>query len=169
MHDTMMRETRDVWKKFDEQLKHFEAKTPEPISEDVQAPGWFFPKRLMRLPSIFNDEATKDMFKDDQQIQTKSDEKGFEVSLDTSLYRPDEIKVNVDKNNVLTVEANHEDKAEDGNKHVSRHFMRKYTLPEGCKAEAVNSNLSSDGVLLITAPKLVLEAPSVKNVPIMQN
>jgi crystallin alpha B len=36
---------------------------------------------------------------------------------------------------------------------VSRQFVRKYSLPEGCQPEQVSSNLSSDGVLLITAPK----------------
>ena len=96
----------------------------------------------------------------------KEDDKAFEISLDTSHYRPDEIKVIVDEGNILTVEADHEEKAEDGSKLVSRRFMRKYTLPRGCRADTVASNLSSDGVLMITAPKLAIEGP--KNVPIQQ-
>merc|ERR1712227_198764 len=44
-------------------------------------------------------------------------------------------------------------KAEDGSKMVSRMFSRKYTLPADAKSEEVASNLSSDGVLVITAPK----------------
>ena len=85
-------------------------------------------------------------------MRVKEDETKFEVSLDTHEYRPDELKVNV-TDNVLTVEGKHEEKSEDGNAIVTRHFLRKYVLPKGCQAETVNSNLSSDGVLMITAPK----------------
>merc|ERR1711983_419374 len=160
MGDDMMAETRSIWQKFDQQLKHFEAKTPEPIPEDIKVPGFLFPqRRLMRLPSLFNDQTSKEMFKDEQQIAVKEDPKQFQVSLDTSLYRPDELKI--------SVEANHEEKAEDGSKLVSRRFVRKYTLPQGCQAQTVTSNLSSDGVLMITAPKLALEDKT--NVPIIQN
>jgi HSP20 family molecular chaperone IbpA len=148
-----------------------EAKSPLPLPEDVKAPGWVFPQKrahFMRLPSIFNEETSKDMFKlnDEQQINVKDDDGNFQISLDTSSYRPDEIKIDVNANNVLTVEAKHEEKSEDGNKHVSRHFLRKYTLPEGCKADTVVSNLSADGVLMITAPKLAIE--NKRNVPIQQ-
>ena len=80
--------------------------------------------------------------------------------------RPDEIKVSVN-NSTLSVEANHEEKSEDGNKYVARRFARKYTLPTGCKAENVVSNLSADGVLMITAPKLAIE--DKRNVPISQS
>merc|ERR1712223_2063363 len=50
-------------------------------------------------------------------------------------------------------EGKHEEKAEDGTKMVSRMFSRKYTLPAATKQEEVASNLSPDGVLVITAPK----------------
>jgi len=36
IHDDMMAETRSIWQKFDQQLKHFEAKSPEPIPEDIK-------------------------------------------------------------------------------------------------------------------------------------
>ena len=45
----------------------------------------------------------------------------------------------------LSVDAKHEEKS-DG-KFVSRQFSRKYTLPKGCDAAMVSSNLSSDGIL----------------------
>merc|ERR1711915_678159 len=83
---------------------------------------------------------------------TKEDDSKMEVSLDTAQYRPDELKITVDKG-VVCVEGRHEEKAEDGSKMVSRSFSRKYTLPKDAKAEDVVSNLSSDGVLVITAPK----------------
>merc|ERR1711915_953023 len=85
---------------------------------------------------------------------TKEDDTKMEVSLDTAQYRPDELKITVDKG-VVCVEGRHEEKAEDGSKMVSRSFSRKYTLPKDAKAEDVVSNLSSDDVLVITAPKNV--------------
>jgi len=52
------------------------------------------------------------------------------------------------------VEAKHEEKSDDGiSRYISRQFVRKYTLPEGCIPDKVTSNLSSDGVLVINAPK----------------
>merc|ERR1712117_1012832 len=54
------------------------------------------------------------------------------------------------------------------NKFVLRQFSRKYTLPEGCEAARVNSNLSSDGVLVISAPKrqAIKAAAGATNTPI---
>lgn len=72
--------------------------------------------------------------------------------MDTSQYKPDELKVNVMANN-LTVEAKHTEKSEDGTSFISRQFQRKYTLPRDCKYDLVTSNLSADGVLVISAPK----------------
>merc|ERR1711915_527080 len=116
--------------------------------------GWMFPRRWM-LPGLSSD-ITRDLdifkSKDNEVIRVKDDEKKMEVSLDTSQYRPDELKVSIDKG-VVTVEGKHEEKAEDGSKMVPRMFSRKYTLPSEVKAEDVVSNLSSDGVLVITAPK----------------
>ena len=88
--------------------------------------------------------------KDEQVIKMREDDSKFEVSLDTHDYRPDEIRVNV-AGNTLSVEAKHEEKGDD--KHVLRQFSRKYTLPKGCDAAKVSSNLSSDGILMVTAPK----------------
>merc|ERR1711881_351500 len=82
--------------------------------------------------------------KDSQVIHVKDDHDKFEVSLDTSQYRPDEIKVLV-REGVVTVEGKHEEISEDGEKLVSRQFSRKYSLPAGAKPENVDSNLSSDG------------------------
>ena len=125
---------------------------------------WMFP-RLMSRNDASTGAATpmdpKDMFpvdffsnmnlnKDEQIIRMKEDDTKFEISFDTHDYRPDEIKVNVN-GGTLSVDARHEEKSE--NKFVSRQFSRKYTLPSGCVPEQVHSNLSSDGILMITAPK----------------
>merc|ERR1712110_674773 len=101
--------------------------------------GWMFPRRWM-LPALNSDFSNNtDIFK----------------SKDTSQYRPDELSVSV-SDGVLRVGGKHEEKAEDGSKMVSRMFSRKYTLPASAEADQVASNLSSDGVLVITAPKKAL-------------
>merc|ERR1712213_99506 len=103
--------------------------------------GWMFPRRWM-LPALNTDfPSNMDIFKDkkdNEVIRVKEDE--------------DELKVSVNEG-VLVVEGKHEERAEDGTKMVSRMFSRKYTLPPSAKQEEVASNLSSDGVLVITAPK----------------
>merc|ERR1712039_415873 len=118
----------------------------------------FFNDRFMKGLDLFQDKG------DEQIIRRKDDDSKFELSLDTHGFRPDEIKVNV-AGGVLGVEAKHEEKGD--NKHILRQFSRKYTLPEGCEAARVNSNLSSDGVLVITAPKRqAIKAAGATNTPI---
>merc|ERR1719342_817895 len=52
-----------------------------------------------------------------------------------------------------SVEGKHEEKDEAGQRFVSRMFSRKQTLPKDVKSEDVVSNLSSEGVLTVTAPR----------------
>jgi len=118
----------------------------------------FFNDKFMKGLDLFQDKG------DEQIIRRKDDDSKFELSLDTHGFRPDEIKVNV-AGGVLGVEAKHEEKGD--NKHILRQFSRKYTLPEGCEVARVNSNLSSDGVLVITAPKRqAIKAAGATNTPI---
>merc|ERR1711922_71719 len=127
--------------------------------------GWMFPRRWM-LPSLKNEFKDMNLFqsKDSEVIRVKEDDSKMEVSLDTSQYRPDELSVSV-SGGVVSVEGKHEEKAEDGSNMVSRQFARKYTLPNGAHPEDVVSNLSSDGVLVITAKR----SPPAIDVKINQN
>ena len=122
-----------------------------------------FPRRWMMPSSFFKDFKDMDVFqsKDSEVIRVKEDDAKMEVSLDTSQYRPDELNVSV-SGGVVTIEGKHEEKAEDGSKMVSRQFARKYTLPSGAKPQDVISNLSSDGVLVVTAKKAAPYAIDVK-------
>ena len=53
---------------------------------------------------------------------------------------------------------------------IFRQFLRKYTLPRDCKQDMVASNLSSDGVLVITAPKIQQITDNAgRSVPIMRS
>merc|ERR1712203_461675 len=76
---------------------------------------------------------------------------------------PDSIK---DKWAPMMTKAKHENQKSDehntaastasGSSHVMRQFSRKWTLPSNCNPNEVASNLSSDGILMITAPKKAL-------------
>merc|ERR1712013_420645 len=157
VRDAMFQESRDMWKRFDEdfrdsacmknnimlepgmelgkELSKEEARSlARQDSKARYEEGWMFPRRWM-LPSLNAPLKQLDLFnsKDSELIRTK--------------------------------EGRHEEKAEDGSKMVSRSFSRKYTLPKDAKPEDVVSNLSSDGVLVITAPK---NAPAITNVKVDQ-
>ncbi|KAH8257174.1 hypothetical protein KR038_005279 [Drosophila bunnanda] len=76
---------------------------------------------------------------------------GFQVCMDVSHFKPSELVVKVQDNSVL-VEGKHEER-EDDHGHITRHFVRRYALPEGYDADKVASTLSSDGVLTVSVPK----------------
>ncbi|KAJ8983280.1 hypothetical protein NQ317_010530 [Molorchus minor] len=76
----------------------------------------------------------------------------FKANIDVQQFRPDEVVVKV-ADNTVTIEGKHEEKP-DEHGYISRHFIRKYVLPPNCDINQIQSKLSSDGVLTITAPKL---------------
>ncbi|KAG8222843.1 hypothetical protein J437_LFUL007551 [Ladona fulva] len=98
-------------------------------------------------------------------VQTNKD--NFQVMLDVQQFSPEEISVKT-VDNCVVVEGRHEEK-QDEHGFVSRHFIRRYVLPEGIRPETITSSLSSDGVLTITAPKaLPMPAVNERMVPITQ-
>ena len=76
------------------------------------------------------------------------------MALDVSQYKPEELKVST-TNNILSIEGKREEQRDFANSSssVTRQFARKWTLPDNCNVNLVTSNLSSDGVLMVTAPK----------------
>jgi HSP20 family molecular chaperone IbpA len=147
------------------------------VATTSEAP-WFFPRRWL-MPSLLGGAAAGglgsdvdkmlrnlDIFQqrgDDHVIRLTNDDTKFEVSLDTHGFKPEEIKVKVE-NGQLMVEGKHEVKEE--NKYVSREFRRSYALPQECQVDAMKSNLSSDGVLVVTAPKKAIAADTGRAIPI---
>lgn len=82
-------------------------------------------------------------------------------------FSPNQITVTVKGSNVVEVEARHEEK-QDEHGLISRHFVRKYMIPPDYDINWVQSNLSSDGVLTISAPKKNVGEEQVRNVPIQE-
>merc|ERR1711963_1297623 len=82
------------------------------------------------------------------------DDNKFEVSIDTHGFKPEDLQVKI-QDNVVSIQGKHEEKTDESNSksYVSRHLAKSFTLPEGCKMETVSSNLSKDGLLVISAPK----------------
>merc|ERR1712012_194382 len=108
---------------------------------------WMVPMRNLdnqfkEFRSLFNKEEAK----------VEEDNSRMEVRIDASEYKPEVLKVSVQSGRLL-VEGRHEEKKEDGSGYVQRSFSRRYTLPKEAEADKMVSNLSSEGILVITTPK----------------
>ena len=111
---------------------------------------WMVPRTWM-LPSLVDSDKMSKMT--DSSVLSYSDsEHKLEISLNTSGYKAEEIRVNINGDE-LCVEGRHEEKSEAGQVMVARQFTKSYSLPQGAIKEKVESNLSQDGVLVITVPK----------------
>ncbi|CAG0910186.1 unnamed protein product [Cyprideis torosa] len=99
------------------------------------------------------------------QVQNKSDK--FQVAMDVSGFRPEELKVIVG-DRMVTIEGKHEER-QDEHGFISRQFSRRYVIPEGIKMENVTSRISNDGVLTVTSAKVnAIEAAKEMEVEIQQ-
>lgn len=96
-----------------------------------------------------------------------NDKEKFQVILDVQQFTPEEITVKTSGKSIV-VEGKHEEK-QDEHGYISRHFVRRYILPEDHNIEDVVSSLSSDGILTVTAPKKqILPATGDRVIPITQ-
>jgi crystallin alpha B len=93
-----------------------------------------------------------------------NDKTKFQINLDVSHFKPEEIQVKAVEN-ALIVEGKHEEKM-DEHGYIARQFTRKYFIPEDVDAAQLASNLSPEGVLTIGAPKKALPAPEERKIPI---
>ncbi|XP_050033914.1 uncharacterized protein [Dermacentor andersoni] len=92
------------------------------------------------------------------------DDSKFIVNLDVRGYKREEISIKAVGDRV-EVSAKHEEGSEDGSNYVKHEFTRRFTLPEGVKAETVTCALSSSGVLAIEAPKPKPPSKKPKTIP----
>ncbi|XP_063370045.1 protein lethal(2)essential for life-like [Cydia amplana] len=93
----------------------------------------------------------------------KTDKDKFQVNMDVQHFAPDEISVKT-ADGCVVIEGKHEEK-KDEHGYISRQFKRRYTLPEDCNPDTVESRLSSDGVLTVVAPR-ASESKGERAVPI---
>merc|ERR1712012_136513 len=119
--------------------------------EKKDSVGSRFGKLLMPRKWLLPSSLT-DMKNDSGVINIKDDDDLMEVSLNTSGYKPSELSVNV-RDGELIIDGRHEEKSESGETMVSRQFRRQYALSDDVKTQEVVSNLSQDGLLIVTLPK----------------
>lgn len=81
----------------------------------------------------------------------QADKDKFQVTLDVSQFTPEEVNVKVVDQKIV-VEAKHDERKDDHG-WISRQFVRKYMIPSQCDVDQVESHLSSDGILSISAPR----------------
>ncbi|KAL8581786.1 hypothetical protein ACOMHN_043204 [Nucella lapillus] len=93
-----------------------------------------------------------------------NNEKEFRVTMDVQHFRPDEVNIKTKDNRVI-IQAHHEER-EDDHGFISREFTRQYVLPKDVDPDSVTSSLTRDGVLTLKAPKVSLEAPKERVIPI---
>jgi len=114
--------------------------------------GRYLVPRKWLMPSSLWSREEKEEVSDSSLINLVDDETKLEVSLNTAGYQPGELSVNVGEGE-LVIEGRHQERSQAGEVMVSRQFRRQYGLPPHTKLEQVVSNLSQDGVLVVTVPK----------------
>ncbi|XP_026733653.1 protein lethal(2)essential for life-like [Trichoplusia ni] len=137
------------------------ALTPDDFLTSMMSPWGFNPFNDYFRPWRHLSRLTKDLGS-----TIKSDKDSFQINLDVQHFAPDEISVKT-ADGYVVIEAKHEEK-QDEHGYVSRQFVRRYALPEGTESKEVVSQLSSDGILTVSAPKKVVEGKGERVVPITQ-
>ena len=110
---------------------------------------WMLPTLSKPLNNMLKDVDVFTLPGDVELIRCTQDKDKLEVSLDTSQYRPSELSVKAE-NGLLHFQGCHEVEEEGGKRKTYREFRRHFTLPEGCTPEDLESNLSADGVLVVS-------------------
>ncbi|XP_035214168.1 protein lethal(2)essential for life-like [Stegodyphus dumicola] len=141
---------RDWWDTWDYPNRIMDQFFANPLLEEDLLPPSIFRGFLLRPRTQANIAASG-------QSEVKNDEKQFQVALNVSQFKPEEIEVKI-VDNYVVIHGKHEEKS-DEHGFVSREFTRRYMLPHNCESETVTSSLSPDGVLTINAPKKAIEPP----------
>lgn len=102
-------------------------------------------------------------YEDEKNLSNRQE--GFHVELDVKHFTPEEINVKVVDNSII-VEAKHEERSDGDESFISRHFSRRYVLPEEYSIKDVISTLSSDGILTVKAPPKEIDPKNVRNIDI---
>merc|ERR1712080_412707 len=145
----MFTESRDMWKKFDSDFREMACMNNNIMLEE--------PMEMGGKKELSNNEA-RTLARQDSKARWEEGwmfpRRWMLPSLNAPLKDFDLFKTK--DSELIRVK-------EDDTKMVSKSFSRKYTLPQGSRGQDVVSNLSSDGVLVITAPK---NNPAITNVPV---
>lgn len=95
------------------------------------------------------------------QSEVKNEKDEFQVMLNVSHFKPEEVEVKI-VDDYVVIHGKHEEKT-DEHGFIQREFTRRYILPEGTEAEKVKSSWSTDGILIVKAPKKAIEEAPPSN------
>ncbi|XP_055375335.1 heat shock protein 23-like [Condylostylus longicornis] len=111
------------------------------------------PMHLVSYLSTFPELRRKKSGQIKHDFKNNSDIKGneYQMCLKVSNFKPNEISVKVKDEDVI-IECKHEEER-DKYGAMSRHFIKRFKLPDEYSLDNLSSYLSSDGVLIIRAPK----------------
>ena len=161
----------EEWKRMEKSHEEFLANSRKQFDENVRKMRENMDKFSIEFDSDSFDK-TLDLPKinhDGHELSFKDSSAMLEIQLDTTGYKPHELRVTVGPG-VISVEARHEEKSEAGEVMVSRMMSRQYPLPAQARPAQVVSNLSKDGILVVTVPKSQQIKQDKRDVPInMEN
>jgi len=158
----------EEWKKMEKSQEEFLANSRKQFDESVRKMRANMETFTLEFDSDNFDNSTFEMpqnNQDNHDLSYKESPDKLEIKVDTTGYKPDELRVTAGSG-VICVEARHEEKTEKGVMMVSRMMSRQYPLPAQARPSDVVSNLSRDGVLVVTVPKSKQIKQDERNVPI---
>merc|ERR1712024_12405 len=163
---------KDSWLDIQQSQRDFFSKAEERFNQQMKmldsTRDHFGFSSLTNIDKDFELDLPKLSLQEAEELKVVEVGDKVELSLDTAGYKPDELKVTAGRG-VVCVEGKHEEKIQSGEVMVSRQMSRQYHLPASADQAQVTSNLSRDGVLLITIPKIQQHIKQDRNVPITMN
>ncbi|XP_037532309.1 heat shock protein beta-6 [Nematolebias whitei] len=88
---------------------------------------------------------------DGSSAEVSCDDSGFMVHVDVKHFKPEDLLVKV-VGDFVEVQGKHEEQKKDGPGFTSMQFNRCYRIPKGVDVMALESAVSPDGILVISAP-----------------
>ncbi|KAK7886681.1 hypothetical protein WMY93_026302 [Mugilogobius chulae] len=85
--------------------------------------------------------------------EVNCDHNGFTVQVDVKHFKPEDLMVKV-IGDFVEVQGRHEEKKKNGNGLTTRQFNRRYRVPKEVDIMALESAVSPNGILIISAPIL---------------
>ncbi|KAM9309350.1 heat shock protein beta-6 [Pholidichthys leucotaenia] len=85
--------------------------------------------------------------------EVNCDDRGFTVQVDVKHFNPKDLMVKV-TGDFVEVQGKHEEKKKVGPGFTTRQFNRRYRIPKGVDTMALESAVSPDGILIISAPMM---------------
>ncbi|KAK7108838.1 alpha-crystallin B chain-like [Littorina saxatilis] len=126
----------------------------------------YYPMKLMRPNYPIGLLPQQKQMQEAGLSEVVNNDREFRVNMDVHQFRPQEINIKT-KDNRLIVNAHHEERP-DEHGFIMREFTRQYVLPKDVDPAGLTSSLNRDGVLTLKAPKMALEAPNERSIPIMR-